>query len=207
LELQHCGERWGRQFCREAIDARDKEKAVNAAEAHRHSDRRLSIRSLPILVIAILIGLALGLILVSGSGATDPRGVVRMRTIGVTTTEDELNSDGDCSLREAIQAANTDSAVDACAAGSIMTNYVFTSNTAGWHGGGAGSTFMVDETATVVAATPAAATRGRRPRPWPGGVITWRSCVSFDVDWVLVHQIRQGSGSQESRTPCGEPFL
>ncbi|MCP4543981.1 MAG: tandem-95 repeat protein [Chloroflexi bacterium] len=33
------------------------------------------------------------------------------------TTDDELNSDGDCSLREAIQAANTDSAVDACAAG------------------------------------------------------------------------------------------
>ncbi len=38
--------------------------------------------------------------------------------ITVTTTVDELNSDGDCSLREAIQAANTDSAVDACPAGS-----------------------------------------------------------------------------------------
>jgi CSLREA domain-containing protein len=38
--------------------------------------------------------------------------------ITVTTTDDELNSDGDCALREAIQAANTDSAVDACVAGS-----------------------------------------------------------------------------------------
>jgi CSLREA domain-containing protein len=38
--------------------------------------------------------------------------------IAVTTTTDELNSDGDCSLREAIQAANTDTAVDACPAGS-----------------------------------------------------------------------------------------
>ena len=38
-------------------------------------------------------------------------------TITVNTTEDELNEDGDCSLREAIQAANTDSAVDACVAG------------------------------------------------------------------------------------------
>ena len=38
--------------------------------------------------------------------------------ITVTTVDDELNSDGDCSLREAIQAANTDSAVDACTAGS-----------------------------------------------------------------------------------------
>jgi len=39
-------------------------------------------------------------------------------TITVTTAMDELNDDGDCSLREAIQAANTDSAVDACPAGS-----------------------------------------------------------------------------------------
>lgn len=39
-------------------------------------------------------------------------------TITVTTVEDELNADGDCSLREAIQAANTDAAVDACPAGS-----------------------------------------------------------------------------------------
>ena len=38
--------------------------------------------------------------------------------IVVNTTDDELNSDGDCSLREAIQAANTDQAVDACPAGS-----------------------------------------------------------------------------------------
>src|SRR5690349_9277777 len=38
--------------------------------------------------------------------------------ISVTTTTDELNSDGDCSLREAIKAANTNLAVDACPAGS-----------------------------------------------------------------------------------------
>jgi CSLREA domain-containing protein len=36
----------------------------------------------------------------------------------VTTTDDELNNDGDCALREAIEAANTDTAVDACPAGS-----------------------------------------------------------------------------------------
>ena len=35
----------------------------------------------------------------------------------VSTTNDELNADGDCSLREAIQAANTDTGVDACPAG------------------------------------------------------------------------------------------
>jgi CSLREA domain-containing protein len=44
--------------------------------------------------------------------------VAHAATITVNTTDDELNSDGDCSLREAIQAANTDAAVDACTAGS-----------------------------------------------------------------------------------------
>ena len=39
-------------------------------------------------------------------------------TIVVTTTADELNADGDCSLREALEAANQDLAVDACPAGS-----------------------------------------------------------------------------------------
>jgi len=40
-------------------------------------------------------------------------------TITVNTTEDELNADGDCSLREAIQAANPPNApVDGCKAGS-----------------------------------------------------------------------------------------
>jgi CSLREA domain-containing protein len=38
--------------------------------------------------------------------------------IAVTTFADALSSPGDCSLREAIQAANTDAAVDACPAGS-----------------------------------------------------------------------------------------
>jgi CSLREA domain-containing protein len=39
-------------------------------------------------------------------------------SITVNTTTDELNTDGDCSLREAIRAANLDQAVDACPAGS-----------------------------------------------------------------------------------------
>lgn len=48
---------------------------------------------------------------------TLPTSVVWAVTITVTTTTDEVNSDGDCSLREAIIAANTDTAVDACPAG------------------------------------------------------------------------------------------
>ena len=39
--------------------------------------------------------------------------------IVVTTIVDELNSDGDCSLREAVQSANHDMRVDACTAGVV----------------------------------------------------------------------------------------
>jgi CSLREA domain-containing protein len=42
----------------------------------------------------------------------------------VTTLEDELNSDGDCSLREAITAANTNAPVDACPAGEVLTDTI-----------------------------------------------------------------------------------
>jgi CSLREA domain-containing protein len=45
--------------------------------------------------------------------------------IVVNTDQDELNSDGDCSLREAIEASNTDTAVDACAAGSGADTITF----------------------------------------------------------------------------------
>lgn len=79
---------------------------------------------------ARLMALALLLIGVAGWIAATPS--AGAATINVTTTADELNSDGDCSLREAVRAANTDAAVDACAAGSgtdtIVVpagNYVF----------------------------------------------------------------------------------
>jgi CSLREA domain-containing protein len=58
---------------------------------------------------------ALLLCLAAGQPA---RASVQATTIGVTTTADELNNDGDCSLREALQAANLNTAVDACPAGS-----------------------------------------------------------------------------------------
>ena len=45
----------------------------------------------------------------SGGGATG--------MIVVDTADDEDNTDGDCSLREAVRAANTNAAVDGCAAG------------------------------------------------------------------------------------------
>lgn len=62
----------------------------------------------------------LALVAVAGSFlflAAGPGQVAQAATLSVNTTADELNSGGDCSLREAIQAANTDVAVDACLAG------------------------------------------------------------------------------------------
>ena len=57
---------------------------------------------------ALLITMSLSLVLPTPAYAA---GLV------VNTLDDELNSDGDCSLREAIEAANSNTAVDACPAG------------------------------------------------------------------------------------------
>ena len=59
----------------------------------------------------------LGILLAILASAALPPRPVDAAAITVTTTVDELNTDGDCSLREAVRAANTNAAVDACAAG------------------------------------------------------------------------------------------
>lgn len=66
---------------------------------------------------AIRVAAAFGLCL-SGVAVFAPVPAARAGTlITVTTTTDELNTDGDCSLREAVAAANYDVAIDACPAG------------------------------------------------------------------------------------------
>ena len=66
---------------------------------------------------AIRVAAAFGLCLSAVAGAA-PAPTARAGTlISVTTTTDELNTDGDCSLREAVAAANYDVAIDACPAG------------------------------------------------------------------------------------------
>lgn len=57
-------------------------------------------------------------------GPATPGRATSETVITVNTTVDELNYDGDCSLREAIQAANTNTAVDACPAGSSGTDTI-----------------------------------------------------------------------------------
>src|SRR5215208_6707586 len=61
---------------------------------------------------------ALMVVVLASTAQISTAAVVAGTTIKVNTNADELNTDGDCSLREAIKAANTNKAVDGCAAGS-----------------------------------------------------------------------------------------
>lgn len=56
----------------------------------------------------------MGVVLAMGGGLPPPSSAA---LIAVNTANDELNADGDCSLREAIRSANLDTAVDGCSAG------------------------------------------------------------------------------------------
>lgn len=76
----------------------------------RHMHR--SLPSLRLLVHATLV------VLVAGLAICIPKPTSASSTIHVTTTNDEYNNGSGCSLREAIRAANTDSEVDGCPAGS-----------------------------------------------------------------------------------------
>jgi CSLREA domain-containing protein len=71
------------------------------------------------MVAAVGFAAALVAVLVShNSASAQSITAVSGTTIIVNTEADESNADGDCSLREAIEAANTNAAVDGCAAGS-----------------------------------------------------------------------------------------
>jgi CSLREA domain-containing protein/uncharacterized repeat protein (TIGR01451 family) len=86
-------------------------------------------------MVAVFSGPAFSAVITETHGRSDPRiflsitpqdgenhlqtaqGQAATSTITVTTTDDDLAENGNCTLREAVQAANTDSAVDACMAG------------------------------------------------------------------------------------------
>ena len=74
--------------------------------------------NMPLMPTSKTLRLSLAAVLIAGAVLTiRPAPIVQAATISVNTTADEVNSDGDCSLREAIIAANTDAIVDACPAG------------------------------------------------------------------------------------------
>ncbi len=95
------------------------QQAMNAVRSSPRVVRILHI----VVVVAMAISLPAPLVLARSIGSPDAASqraspLAPAATIVVNTTADELNTDGDCSLREAIAAANTNAAVDACAAGS-----------------------------------------------------------------------------------------
>jgi len=64
--------------------------------------------------LSLLLTLLIAVLLIA-----QPLSVARAAAINVDTTDDEYNTDpAECSLREAIQAANTDAAFGGCDAGS-----------------------------------------------------------------------------------------
>ena len=73
-------------------------------------NRHLFSRALPAVGILIAAAVAVSFLL--------PHGSAQANVITVTTETDELNTGAGCSLREAIQAANTNLPVDACPSGS-----------------------------------------------------------------------------------------
>lgn len=70
---------------------------------------------MPRLLLLLIVTLTAGALLVEALPSRPARAGA---SINVTGTTDELSINGTCSLREAIQAANSDTAIDACTAGS-----------------------------------------------------------------------------------------
>ena len=70
-------------------------------------------------------------------------------TITVNSTDDEVNADGDCSLREAVMAANTDTAVDGCTAGTLGPDTIEFADGVDDETFTVGETLMVSDSLTV----------------------------------------------------------
>jgi CSLREA domain-containing protein len=76
-------------------------------------------------VLAALLALAALFFIMGASAQAAAGGRASTQTaIIATSLDDELNSDGDCALREAIQAVNTNAAVDACPAVNVLADTI-----------------------------------------------------------------------------------
>jgi CSLREA domain-containing protein len=84
-----------------------------------------------IVLACLLLGMIFYLVGASSQAVADSSPSTPEGTILVTTLKDELNNDGICSLREAIQAANDNTDVDACPAGDAVFTDTITFDVAG----------------------------------------------------------------------------
>jgi len=81
--------------------------------------------SIPLILASLLLGITIHLAIASAKvTAVESTRKGTQGELVVTTLADELNNDGDCSLREAISAANTNASVDACPAGDVLTDTI-----------------------------------------------------------------------------------
>jgi CSLREA domain-containing protein len=78
----------------------------------------------PILAGCLLIGTILCLAKASNRAIAAASNSNYVGAIHVNTLEDELNTDGDCSLREAITAVNFNKSVDTCGTGDVLTDTI-----------------------------------------------------------------------------------
>ncbi len=87
--------------------------------------------SIPFILAFLFLGMLIWLAGASSQAVADPSPSTIAGSILVTTLEDELNTDGDCSLREAIQAANTNLPVDDCPVGDAIITDTITFSVSG----------------------------------------------------------------------------
>jgi CSLREA domain-containing protein len=113
--------------------------------------------------------------------------VARAATITVNSTDDTLATDGNCTLREAVLAANSDTAVDGCAAGSgpdvviVPAGFYRLTGSRDEDGGLTGDLDITDDL-ELVGAGAASTAITTIPPPDP---LCRALCFSFPVDRVL----------------------
>ncbi len=79
---------------------------------------------LPVFLASSLLGILFFLMRTSSMALAASSISIAPAEIVVNTLEDEQNEDDDCSLREAIAAANTNAPVDACQSGGVLTDTI-----------------------------------------------------------------------------------
>src|SRR4030042_1787029 len=87
--------------------------------------------SIPFIAACLMLGMIFFMVGASNHTAAALSSSSTEGGILVTTLDDELNTDGDCSLREAITAANDNSVVDACPAGDAVITDTITFSVSG----------------------------------------------------------------------------
>ena len=80
--------------------------------------------SIPFILACLFLGMMIVLARASSQAVAAPSRSTPEGAILVNTLKDELNTDGDCSLREAIEAANTNTSVDACGTGEVVNDII-----------------------------------------------------------------------------------